>query len=439
VILHPLKDSNAPSGLLLSARGICKRFCRNYKRSLFYGLHDIVGEIIDRPFSPDRLREYEFWALRDLSFELQRGEALGIVGRNGSGKTTMMRILSGLIRPTSGHVEKKGLVAPLLALGAGFNPLLTGRENIYVNMMILGLGKEQIDARFNQVVDFAEIPESLDSIVQNYSSGMVARLGFSCAVHTSPDVMLIDEVMAVGDSAFRMKCMQKILEMREAGTSFIIVNHAPQLIVDTCQRAIYLKDGCCAMEGESLEVVRKYEEDLRMTSVKQPGPVLSPEKTAIAAAASHEAQIISCYWNSAAASEVIAGQSASLVIETAARKPQKAASLMLRIEPAVDMQTLHWRETRSAKAQAASVLVASNARDDFPIRGLAVGTTRICVKFNPLCLAGGHYRLLVWLFASDGHEQPELVDLYTAYFDVRSDESMQGSNFYQPRSWCVLS
>jgi lipopolysaccharide transport system ATP-binding protein len=422
--------------VLVSAHTISKRFCRNYRRSLFYGARDIIGELLRSPFNPCQLREYEFWALSDVSFELRRGEALGIVGRNGSGKTTLLRILSGLINPTSGSIQKRGRLAPLLALGAGFNPLLTGEENIYANMALLGLTKAEIDARFDDVVDFAEIRESLDSAVQNYSSGMVARLGFACAVHTSPDVLLIDEVMAVGDAAFREKCATRIMELRNAGTSFIIINHAPQLIVDTCQRAIYLKDGCCAKEGEAIDVIRQYEEDLRLSSVKRPRAPKPSTGDEMPTRATHEARIASCVWSAVHGGKaVVAGEPASLVIEAEVDNPQKAASFMLRIEPAVGMQNLHWKEDRSAKAQAASVLVASNTQDGFPIAALTRGLSRVRVDFTPLCLTGGHYRFLIWLFAATDAKTPELLDLYTGYFDVQSNESMQGSNFYQPRRW----
>lgn len=421
--------------VLVSAHTISKRFCRNYRRSLFYGARDIIGELLRSPFNPCQLREYEFWALSDVSFKLRRGEALGIVGRNGSGKTTLLRILSGLINPTSGSIQKRGRLAPLLALGAGFNPLLTGEENIYANMALLGLTKAEIDARFDDVVDFAEIRESLDSAVQNYSSGMVARLGFACAVHTSPDVLLIDEVMAVGDAAFREKCATRIMELRNAGTSFIIINHAPQLIVDTCQRAIYLKDGCCAKEGDAIDVIRQYEEDLRLSSVKRPSPSKTRDGEQVPTHATHEARIVNCAWKGAVDGKVVAGETASLVIEAEVIKAQKAASFMLRIEPAVGMQNLHWKEDRSAKAQAASVLVASNSKDGFPIATLPQGLSRTRVEFKPLCLTGGHYRFLVWLFAATNSKTPDLLDLHTGYFDVHSDESMQGSNLYQPRQW----
>jgi lipopolysaccharide transport system ATP-binding protein len=175
----PLND------ILLSVDHVSKRFCRSLRRSIGYGLLDIVQEVSGVRQESRSLRTGEFWALKDLSFSLKRGDSLGIVGPNGSGKTTLLRIISGLIKPDAGTVTVRGRVAPLLALGAGFSPVLTGRENAYVNMTILGLSPKQIHERFSEVVEFAEIGDALDAPVQTYSSGMVARLGFACAVMRS--------------------------------------------------------------------------------------------------------------------------------------------------------------------------------------------------------------------------------------------------------------
>ncbi|MEL6502772.1 MAG: ABC transporter ATP-binding protein, partial [Cyanobacteria bacterium J06623_1] len=179
----------------------------------------------------------EFWALSDISFELKKGEALGLVGKNGSGKSTLLRIIAGLIKPDTGTVRVKGRIAPLIALGAGFNPILTGRENIYANMSILGLSKREIDERFAEVVEFAEIGEAINAPVRSYSSGMAARLGFASAIHTEPDIILIDEVLAVGDSKFKTKCYNKLHELRQKRKSFIMVSHSSHAIATVCESA----------------------------------------------------------------------------------------------------------------------------------------------------------------------------------------------------------
>lgn len=247
--------------IVLSVKNVSKRFCRDLKKSLFYGIQDIAGEVFGARRSNVELRRGEFWALNDVSFELRRGEALGLVGANGAGKTTLLRIISGLIKPDHGSVEVRGRVAPLIALGAGFNPILTGRENIYVNMSILGLSKEEIDDRFEEVVAFAEIGEAIDAPVQSYSSGMAARLGFASAIFTEPDILLIDEVLAVGDMQFRAKCYRHLAMLRES-CSFILVSHDSNAILAVSSSVIYLSKGKLITSGQPKEVVSFYENQL---------------------------------------------------------------------------------------------------------------------------------------------------------------------------------
>ncbi|MBI1240954.1 ABC transporter ATP-binding protein [Umezakia ovalisporum] len=248
--------------VVLSVKNVSKRFCRDLKKSLFYGIQDIAGEVFGARRKDVELRKGEFWALNDVSFELRRGEALGLVGANGAGKTTMLRIISGLIKPDHGSVEIKGRVAPLIALGAGFNPILTGRENVYVNMSILGLSKEEIDERFEDVVEFAEIGEAIDAPVQSYSSGMAARLGFACAIHTEPDILLIDEVLSVGDIRFRGKCNTRLKKLQDQGTSVVMVSHSSQSILNVCRSAVYLLRGNLICQGDVSKVMSRYEQDL---------------------------------------------------------------------------------------------------------------------------------------------------------------------------------
>jgi lipopolysaccharide transport system ATP-binding protein len=267
-------NENNDSDVVLSGRGISKRFCRDLKKSLFYGVQDILGELLGAQQQERELRKSEFWALKNVNFELKRGEALGLVGANGAGKTTLLRIISGLIRPDSGSVEVSGRVAPLIALGAGFNPILTGRENIYVNMAILGLSKPEIDERFDEVVGFAGIGEAIDAPLQSYSSGMAARLGFASAIHTEPDILLIDEVLAVGDSRFRGKCFQKLHELRQKGTSFILVSHDAHSILTVCESAVYLKQGESLGYDDAASIINQYERDLFLSESEIEMPLI---------------------------------------------------------------------------------------------------------------------------------------------------------------------
>ncbi len=267
--------------VVLSVRGVSKKFCRDLKRSLFYGVQDITSELLGIRDKSETLRKKEFWALDNVSFELRRGEALGLVGKNGSGKSTLLRIIAGLIRPDTGSVEVKGRLAPLIALGAGFNPILTGRENIYANMAILGLSKKEIDERFDEVVEFAEIGDAIDAPVQSYSSGMAARLGFSSAIHTEPDILLIDEVLAVGDAKFRAKCTRMLNKIRDKGSSFVLVSHNVSAILGICDRSVYLSQGNIIANGLTDTVIRKYEADLFIQGQEiNHGKVWFAEKTA---------------------------------------------------------------------------------------------------------------------------------------------------------------
>lgn len=249
--------------IVLSVQNVSKKFCRDLKRSMFYGLMDMTSEVIGTRGSKLKLRKGEFLALDNVNLVLRRGESLGLVGSNGSGKTTLLRIITGLIKPDSGHITSRGRVASLIALGAGFNPILTGRENVRVYMSILGLSEREIDNRFDDVVSFAEIPDAIDAPVQTYSSGMAARLGFSCAVHVDPDIVLIDEVLSVGDIRFKSKCQRKIGELREKqGTSIILVSHKSQLVMSVCEKSLYLSKGKQISFGDTKDVIFQYEKDL---------------------------------------------------------------------------------------------------------------------------------------------------------------------------------
>lgn len=245
--------------VLVEAEHVSKKFCRGLKRSLWYGVKDIAGEVF---FGADgdksNLRPGEFWALRDVSFEVRRGETLGLIGANGAGKTTLLRLLNGLIPPDRGRIEIRGRLQALIALGAGFNPILTGRENVYVNAAVLGIPKVEVDRRFDEIVAFADIGEFIESPVQSYSSGMRVRLGFAVAAHMSPDILLVDEVLAVGDEGFQSKCLNKIGELRESGTGIILVSHNMHTISTFASRVILLEKGEHAIYDDVSAGIKAY-------------------------------------------------------------------------------------------------------------------------------------------------------------------------------------
>jgi lipopolysaccharide transport system ATP-binding protein len=250
------------SEILIKVDNVNKKFCRSLKRSLWYGLSDLGSELVGRSKFHETLRKDEFWATRGVSFTVERGEALGLIGHNGAGKTTLLRMLNGLIRPDGGRIEIRGRMQALIALGAGFNPILTGRENVYVNASVLGITKSQIDQRFDEIVAFSGLEEFIDMPVQSYSSGMVVRLGFSVAAHLEPDILLVDEVLAVGDLAFRTKCQVRIQELKSTGVAIIFVSHNLHAINHVCSRAIALEKGQVLYDGEVEKAIDIYRASL---------------------------------------------------------------------------------------------------------------------------------------------------------------------------------
>ncbi len=198
------------------------------------------------------------WALRDVSFELKRGETLGVMGRNGCGKSTLLEVISGTLTPTSGRVEVRGELAALLELGSGFSPDLTGRENVYVYGSLLGMRRNTINARFEEIVDFAELADFIDEPVKNYSSGMFVRLAFSVAINSTPEILVIDEALSVGDEAFQRRCFARIAQLKEMGTSLLFVSHAAGTVLELCDRALLLDRGEVLQLGPPADVVKHY-------------------------------------------------------------------------------------------------------------------------------------------------------------------------------------
>jgi lipopolysaccharide transport system ATP-binding protein len=229
--------------VLIKVNGLSKKFCRSIKRSLWYGTKDMFSAF-SSSVSEKTLRQDEFWALKDISFEVRRGQCLGLIGHNGAGKSTLLKLLNGLIRPDAGSIEMAGRVGALIELGAGFSPLLSGRENVYINGSILGLTKDEIDEKYDEIVEFAELVDFMDTPIQNYSSGMKVRLGFAIAAQVNPDILLIDEVLAVGDMGFTLKCFNQMDKLLR-NTAIILVSHSiPQV-------ARMATDLCVLEKGQS--------------------------------------------------------------------------------------------------------------------------------------------------------------------------------------------
>jgi ABC-type polysaccharide/polyol phosphate transport system ATPase subunit len=200
----------------------------------------------------------KFHALKGVTFSVEEGESLAIIGRNGAGKSTLLSLISGLALPTRGKIQVRGRVAPLLALGAGFQPDLTGRENLFLNAALMGFSEKDIRRSSEQIIDFAEIADFIDEPLRTYSSGMMMRLAFSIAVNVDPEILIVDEVLAVGDSAFSQKCMHRIHEIRNAGKTFICVSHSSTMVLSLCDRGIWLDGGELMMQGAAKDVLEAY-------------------------------------------------------------------------------------------------------------------------------------------------------------------------------------
>ena len=200
----------------------------------------------------------EFWALKNVSFELEKGDSIGIVGLNGSGKSTLLKIVSGILKPTKGTVETVGSIAPLIELGAGFYANLSARENIYLNGAILGHNRAYMDERFDEIIEFAELQDFVDTAIKNYSSGMVARLGFAIATMNVPDILIIDEILAVGDYKFQEKSFARMKKMIESGATVVFVSHSIQQVKQICKKALWLEHGSVKMLGDAESVCDRY-------------------------------------------------------------------------------------------------------------------------------------------------------------------------------------
>ena len=274
------------SDIAIRAKNLGKRY-RLGQREPYKTLRDVMTDAFAAPFrrwrkqnlpisqSPFRdPKPDHIWALKDVSFEIKQGEVVGIIGRNGTGKTTLLKVLSRTTEPTEGYAEVYGRVGSLLEVGTGFSPELTGRENIYLNAAILGMKKREIDQKFDEIVAFAEVEKFLDTPVKRYSSGMFVRLAFAVAAHLEPEILLVDEVLAVGDAAFQKKCLGKMGEVAKEGRTVIFVSHNMSAIINLCSRAFLQKHGRLEADGSADKIVRLY---LRSLESIRSGDLVSVE------------------------------------------------------------------------------------------------------------------------------------------------------------------
>ncbi len=247
----------------IRVEGLGKRYrlAHGEERAPYRTLRDSIMNFVTAPLRKRGTVE-EFWALSDVSFEVQPGEVVGIIGRNGAGKSTLLKILSRITKPTTGRVEINGRVGSLLEVGTGFHPELTGRENIYLNGSILGMSHKEIAKKFDEIVAFAEVEKFLDTPVKRYSSGMYVRLAFAVAAHLEPEILIVDEVLAVGDAVFQRRCLDRIAQLASGGCALLFVSHQLDLVPKYCQRAFMLNSGRLALQGDVQGVLGEYRKQL---------------------------------------------------------------------------------------------------------------------------------------------------------------------------------
>ncbi len=244
---------------VISAHSVHKYFYFQHQRT--------VKELVQALFRKQKTLE-RIHALNGLSFEIGKGEIVGIIGKNGAGKSTLLKLIAGVSSPTTGTIKVSKKVAPLIELGAGFHPELNGRENIFLNGVILGLKEAYIKQKFDEIVDFAEVKDFIDTPLKYYSSGMYMRLAFAVAVFTDPEILLVDEILAVGDEGFQKKCMDKMEEFKKRGTTIVYVSHAMDKVKEFCERVIYLEHGKCIFDGKAEEGIKKYREEGQSSKLK---------------------------------------------------------------------------------------------------------------------------------------------------------------------------
>jgi ABC-2 type transport system ATP-binding protein len=325
-----------------------------------------------------RMRAEDFWALHDVSFHVPEGSSLGLIGHNGSGKTTLLKIVAGILRPTSGVVRQRGRLAALLELGAGFHPELTGRENVYLNASFLGLSRRQTDAAYEAIVAFAELQDFMDNQVKFYSSGMLVRLGFAVAVHVDPEVLLIDEVLAVGDEAFQAKCLDRIGQFQRDGRTIVLVTHALDTVTQICDRAVMLHHGEVHASGAPADVVR----EMRHVLLGTTDPGFVPEE------GTRQAEIASVelIWGSGG-SEIALRRGDGLTVQVDVRTNEPVADLD------VDFQILDGATNHPVLEAKTSSYGTAIARFD--------GKKRVRFRIGSFPYAAGKYWVTVGLSSRD--------------------------------------
>jgi lipopolysaccharide transport system ATP-binding protein len=401
---------------VISFRNVTKRYNLGLTRtSLPSVISQWAKQAIRRGGDPLSDKKYH-WALRDVSFELERGQSLALVGPNGAGKSTILKLLAKITNPTSGKVEVNGQLSALIELGAGFHPDLTGRENVFLNGTILGLTYKDIQRRFDEIVAFSEIEEFIDTPVKRYSSGMTVRLGFAVASCIEPDILLVDEVLAVGDASFRQKCIDRIKILLKDGTSLIFVSHDMGLVGAVCEKAIYIEHGQIQYTGTSGEVIDHYNQVLEKRRVEK---MRQAEDAASGVEDVEITRMDVLDTGGNPVREAYGDQPLEIRVHyTAFRNIGKANALI-----------------RIYRSDGLSVCVLRTQLDEFPVT-LNKGEGMLSVKLEPLQLFGGMYYAIAWVMNAE--DSDGLARGASDWFEVKNRVvglEAQASVFEPQRQW----
>jgi lipopolysaccharide transport system ATP-binding protein len=382
---------------------VFKRFRRGQRHD---SLRDLIPSLVKRAVSRDRDRALvaeEFWVLNDISFELKQGDTLGIIGHNGAGKSTMLKHLSGIMEPTRGRIEVTGRLSALIEVGAGFHPDLTGRENVFLNGVILGMTRAEVKRKFDEIVDFAGLAEFIDTPVKRYSSGMFARLGFSVAAHLEPDILVIDEVLSVGDFAFQRKGLEKMRAIAKGGATVIFVSHNLQAVAEFCERGILLEKGRVIADGATDEVIRRYLDTAPSHDQKQRRGPVSVSRTTMSGADGQSGRFS-------------AGQKARVAVSIEAGQAVENVAVVLDV----------------FNADFYEVFNTSSERLGSPPLSLEAGQNAVCEFDIELNLGPGTYYVGVYLYRYDVEREYDHVFPATS-FVVTSDRDTRGAANLYPK------
>ncbi|MBK8101484.1 MAG: ABC transporter ATP-binding protein [Planctomycetes bacterium] len=405
--------------VVVAVRGVAKKFARSLKRSFVYGARDIGRLLLRRPVV-DALRASEFWAVREVSFELRRGRSIGIIGQNGSGKTTLLRMICGILRPDLGEVAVAGRIAPMLALGAGFKPVLSGRQNVFLNLALLGVSERDARSRYDAIVDFAELHDAIDAPLGTYSSGMQARLGFACAVHTEPSILVVDEVLSVGDAKFRGKCRNKINDLRRGGTSLLLVSHSPVLIETLSDECLYLRGGKMAGFGAAADVLKQYEADsIQQAAAANEARLAALQQRDLAPGQRAAVRSVRLQSGGKDVEHWFCGRPGEVVIALQAAAPTEPISVNVMIFDLVHQA-----------GETVQMLVSSRDHGWLALPG---GDCEVRLGLPQVGLRPGSYRLKLSVSRGALHDILDVVD--DVRLVVRDGGGSEHCAFFQPRVW----